>query len=190
MYALTHLGGARGLTDFSQCDPEAAQAIFSDPDLAAKTTLIPLDLTHLVRATTEIQQQLLQKSAMSNSSSSAGGSTIRQLFHELLIFFAGTYEAVFGVSDGPPLHDPVAVAILLDEQNHFEDRGGERFDVEIVLEGLHSKVASESKQVGRTVVKESSHKTSGVRIPRNADLPWFWGLIGDCLSQVEDTLDP
>ncbi|KAL8947201.1 MAG: hypothetical protein Q9183_007815, partial [Haloplaca sp. 2 TL-2023] len=63
------------------CDPEAAQSIFSNAVLACKTTLVPLDLTHKVLATTAVQELLLN--------GSSGGPerenlVIRQLFRDLL----------------------------------------------------------------------------------------------------------
>ena len=36
------------------------------------------------------------------------------MLHSLLSFFAHTYATVFGITQGPPLHDPLAVAVILD----------------------------------------------------------------------------
>lgn len=121
-----------------QCDPEAASSIFSNPLLAAKTTLIPLDLTHQVLATQEVQQLLLHGTPLppalppSTTSSppapllptsadpapsQSQPSTLRRMLHDLLTFFAHTYASVFGITAGPPLHDPLAVAVLLSNLN-------------------------------------------------------------------------
>ncbi len=35
------------------------------------------------------------------------------MLHDLLTFFAHTYAAKFGLVHGPPLHDPLAIAVLL-----------------------------------------------------------------------------
>ncbi|CAK7235220.1 Uridine nucleosidase 1 [Sporothrix bragantina] len=40
-------------------DPEAAAQVFGNPRVARKTTLVPLDLTHLVLATADVQDLLL-----------------------------------------------------------------------------------------------------------------------------------
>ncbi len=87
-------------------DPEAADLLFSNPVLNKKITLIPLDITHLVLATKEVQELLLR------GRSGKEKSTLRTMLVELLTFFAATYRDVFGVTEGPPLHDPLAVAAI------------------------------------------------------------------------------
>ncbi|KAI9785288.1 MAG: Uridine nucleosidase 1 [Candelina submexicana] len=99
------------------CDPEAAQSIFSNPVLAAKTTLITLDLTHQVLATPEVVQLLLHGE---NLQSYNDRSHLRQLLHDLLTFFAATYAEVFGLTSGPALHDPLAVAVVLCDQPEYK----------------------------------------------------------------------
>ena len=169
----------------TQCDPEAAKSIFSNHVLAAKTTLIPLDLTHQVLATRKVQQTLL--SGTSFTESSAAAKNLRQMFHDLLLFFAKTYSDVYGLTEGPPLHDPIAVAVLLeaieDANMSFDDDGGERWNVNIVTDGLHSRQGAERGQVGRTVITKSDH--GGVRIPRGMHVESFWTLIERCLQEAE-----
>lgn len=71
-------------------DPEAAASIFGNPTLAAKTTLIPLDLTHLVLATKDVQDDLLYGK---DGEREGGGKTkLRTMLVELLTFFAQTYK--------------------------------------------------------------------------------------------------
>ena len=168
-----------------QCDPEAAKSIFSNRALAAKTTLVPLDLTHQVLATREVQQTLLTGTAFTKMSVAA--KNVRQMFHDLLLFFAHTYSEVYGITEGPPLHDPIAVAVLLDTITgpllKFDDGGGERWHVNIVTDGLHSRHEEERGQVGRTVVTKSDH--GGVRIPRSMDVESFWAVMESCLQNAE-----
>ncbi|KAL8716847.1 MAG: hypothetical protein Q9225_005862 [Loekoesia sp. 1 TL-2023] len=139
------------------CDPEAAQSIFSNPFLAAKTTLIPLDVTHQVLATKSVQERVLYGSS---SLGQTNVTNVRQMFYDLLVFFAHTYADVFGISEGPPLHDPVAVAVVLSEIGAenlaFDDGGGERFNVDVVTDGAHSDSDTERGQVGRTVIWEAN----------------------------------
>ena len=73
-------------------DPEAAAALFADPVLAAKTTLIPLDVTHLVLATREVQELLLYGPGGGERPGGPGKSTLRIMLVELLNFFAETYK--------------------------------------------------------------------------------------------------
>lgn len=71
-------------------DPEAAASIFDNKPLAAKTTLIPLDVTHLVLATQEVQDMLRYGPGGQNTGD--GKSTMRVMLVELLTFFAQTYR--------------------------------------------------------------------------------------------------
>lgn len=170
------------------CDPEAAKSIFSNHTLAAKTTLIPLDLTHQVLATREVQQTLLTGTSLSKPSIAA--INLRQMFHDLLLYFAHTYSDVYGLTEGPPLHDPIAVAVLLEPLMgpimRFADNGGERWHVNIITDGLHSRHDEERGQVGRTVITKSDH--GGVRIPRSVNVQGFWTLINRCLEETERVL--
>ncbi|KAI4099582.1 MAG: hypothetical protein LQ339_005880 [Xanthoria mediterranea] len=170
------------------CDPEAAQSIFSNPLVARKTTLIPLDLTHQVLATRAVQERLLHGPSVSVGK---GASDVRQLFNELLLFFAHTYADVFGISNGPPLHDPLAVAVILSEGYEdlkFDDCKGERWDVNVVTDGIHSDDDHERGQVGRTVISPSKERGIGVRIPRGLNVELFWDTVEDCLRRVDERL--
>jgi inosine-uridine nucleoside N-ribohydrolase len=40
-------------------------------------------------------------------------SALRALFAQIIAFFAGTYAEVFSITEGPPLHDPLAVAAAI-----------------------------------------------------------------------------
>jgi uridine nucleosidase len=179
-----------------QCDPESSHSILSHPVLAPKTTLITLDLTHLVLATSDIQARLLDQEG------GARASDLRQMLHDLLSFFAHTYDSVFGISAGPPLHDPLAVAVLLEtlteksEEGHRFDYGeAERYVVGVVTDGRHAgehqdggggTVGPEAEvgQVGRTIV-EVSTGDKGVRIPKNVQLDWFWDEILAAVDRAE-----
>ena len=168
-----------------QCDPEAAKSIFSNRTLAAKTTLIPLDLTHQVLATRQVQQTLLKGTSFPMDSSTAA-MNLRQMFHDLLVFFAHTYSEVYGLTEGPPLHDPIAVAVLLEPitgpMMRFTDNGGERWHVNVITDGLHSRHEEERGQVGRTVVTRSDG--GGVRIPRSVLVQSFWKVLDQCLKEA------
>ena len=153
--------------------------------LAAKTILIPLDLTHQALATDTVQQRLLRGPAGTLSMST--GLTLRSLFHDLVVFFAGTYRDVFGLVDGPPLHDPVAVAVLLSgAEIRFDDNGGERWHVDVVTDGLHSEKDEERGQVGKTIISRADGE--GVLIPRGLELQPFWDTIEGCFQRAEETL--
>ena len=203
--AQVRIGNITPYAEFNiYCDPEAAKAVFTNPVLAGKTTLIPLDVTHLARATPDMQQRLLHDA---RGSGNAKPSALRQMLHDLLGFFAHTYDTVFGLSDGPPLHDPLAVAVLLDALK-FDDRsetgaGGERWVVDVVTAGQHAPEhadgvgtvgeRAETNMLGRTVLRrlEPELRTAehhGVRVPRGVDVTWFWEQMLGVVQTAEEHL--
>lgn len=124
-------------------------------------------------------------------------SVLRQILHALLTFFAGTYKTVFGIDSGPPLHDPLAVTVILSNLNptfakanpakaiRFDDKGGERFSVTVVTDGHHGKDVSITGQLGRTITKPVEGK--GVAIPRGVDIDTFWDLVMYCVERAEQS---
>ncbi|KAJ6129860.1 hypothetical protein N7512_002640 [Penicillium capsulatum] len=188
----SRIGNVTPWAEFNfHCDPEASESIFSNPTLAPKTTIIALDLTHQVLASTDVQNRILR-----GSSDLTEPTIIRQILHALLTFFAGTYETVFGLTGGPPLHDPLAVAVILSNLNpgfanqhpeetiQFDDRGGERFALSIVTDGRHGKDISTTGQLGRSLA--APVQGPGVAIPRGVDLGAFWKLILRCVQLADD----
>ena len=168
-----------------KCDPESAHALLSNPVLMPKTTLIPLDLTHQVLATQEVQELLLHGPEASRDPN-LPPSTLRHLKHDLLTFFASTYADIFGLTAGPPLHDPVAVAVLLGGRDQddvmFDDGAGERWIVDVTTEGRHGDFTA---QTGRTVARRAEPGEAGVRIPRSLDVSRFWSMLERCLAGAE-----
>ncbi|KAL3478720.1 Inosine/uridine-preferring nucleoside hydrolase domain-containing protein [Aspergillus californicus] len=186
------VGNVTPLAEFNiYCDPEASQSIFSNPILASKTTLITLDLTHQALASRSVQTRILH----GGDDPSTSPTVLRQILYELLLFFASTYETEFGLTAGPPLHDPLAVAVVIstlhsefaikhpEQTIKFDDRNGERFAVNVITDGLHGMDTALVGQLGRSVV--ASHP-SGVAIPRGVDLEAFWGVILDCIRRADE----
>ncbi|KAL2060180.1 hypothetical protein VTL71DRAFT_9575 [Oculimacula yallundae] len=192
-------------------DPEAASFLLSHPILSLKTTLIPLDVTHLVLATEDVQRLLTfgkKGSSVSASESPAEliddgkkeCSTLRKMLLELLLFFAKTYAEVFGITAGPPLHDPLAVAAILDSivastatsnptpllQDYLPAGKRERYAVQVITEGSHAEALAGKAQTGRTVATLLGEGEEGVRIPRGLNVERFWGLIEDCLVVADE----
>jgi len=174
-------------------DPEAAAAIFSTPALAVKTTLIPLDVSHQVLATKDIQH-LLRYGNMGPLSPESAPSKLRIMLVELLYYFAETYATVFGLTDGPPLHDPIAVAAIFDDtawampfydHKEGEARRHERFDVTVVTEGTHEEAMLGLKETGRTIATLLPSGKRGVKIPRGLNVPNFWAILEDCLEAAD-----
>ena len=120
------------------------------------------------------------------------------MLYELLIFFAHTYAEVFGITAGPPLHDPIAVAVLLagplslsdthQRDLQFDDCGGERWVVTVITDGLHSDTESKRGQVGRTVIREAVIGEGGVFVPRGLDVQQFWSIMEQCVDRASESI--
>ena len=167
-------------------DPEAADYLFQHPILKKKTTLIPLDVTHLVLATKDVQALLL------NGKDGKQKTTLRIMLVELLLFFAKTYADVFGITEGPPLHDPLAVAAVLDgilgveiPFYDFKENRKERYSVHVLTEGSHED-AQAGAETGRTIVKLLPEGEEGVKIPRGLDIARFWTVLEDSLEKADE----
>jgi uridine nucleosidase len=179
-------------------DPEAAQLVFSNFELAAKTTLIPLDVTHQVLATKEIQSLLLHGKVEGTEKldTAEKPSTLRTMFVELLNFFGHTYATVFGITEGPPLHDPLAVAAILDGipkhevpfYDYVSGQNGrkERYEVSIVTGGTHEQALNGDTETGRTIVKLLEKGEGGIKIPRGLNVERFWTVLEECLQRADE----
>ena len=99
------MGGSIGLGNTTPAaefnvyvDPEAAREVFES---GLPITMSGLDVTHQAGAGPTQRERLRSL------------GRVGLVAAELLEFFAATYEGVFGF-DAPPLHDPVAVAAVLE----------------------------------------------------------------------------
>ena len=99
------MGGSMGLGNTTPAaefniyvDPEAAREVFES---GLPITMSGLDITHQAGAGPDERERL-------RATGRVGG-----VVAGFLDYFAATYERVFGF-DAPPLHDPVAVAALLE----------------------------------------------------------------------------
>lgn len=80
-------------------DPEAAHIVFNEP---WKLTMVGLDLTHQALATPDVVERI-----------AAIGTKPARFVVELLEFFGRTYFEAQGF-EHPPVHDPCAVALVID----------------------------------------------------------------------------
>lgn len=80
-------------------DPEAVHIVFT---CGRPITMIGLDVTHQAQATPEVRARIR-----------ALDSPVARLVDDLLGFFGETYLQVYGFQ-APPVHDPCAVARVID----------------------------------------------------------------------------
>ena len=95
-----HVGNWSAVAEFNiKVDPEAAHIVFNEK---WPLTMVGLDLTHQALATPEVEQRI-----------KAIGTDVADFVVGLIGFFREAYRENQGFDD-PPVHDPCAVAYLID----------------------------------------------------------------------------
>ncbi|MFJ8894422.1 nucleoside hydrolase [Leifsonia sp. NPDC102414] len=95
-----HIGNWSAVAEFNiKIDPEAAHIVFNE---SWPVVMVGLDLTHQALATPDVVKAI-----------AAVGTKPSQFVVELLEFFGHTYKESQGF-DAPPVHDPCAVAYVID----------------------------------------------------------------------------
>jgi inosine-uridine nucleoside N-ribohydrolase len=157
--AISLMGGAIGVgnrmaaAEFNiWADPEAAAIVF---DCGRPITMSPLEVTHQALATDEVLDRLR-----------AANRPVANFVVDLLTFFGDTYRNVFGFP-APPLHDPCAVAAVIEPgilRAHT-------IRVEIETEGQWTS--------GRTVcdIYGVLGKEPNVRVGYGLDVVRFWDMV-------------
>ena len=133
-------------------DPEAAEVVLQS---GLPLTMCGLDVTHQALVTPEIFNELDKMN-----------SKLSKIIIGLLKFFAKTYDEVFEMPD-PPLHDPVAVALLID-RTVVKTR---MVNVEVELSGTLTR--------GATVVDLHNRlgRSANCNVALELDRSKFWNLM-------------
>jgi inosine-uridine nucleoside N-ribohydrolase len=133
-------------------DPEAAEVVLHS---GLPLTMCGLDVTHQALVTPDIFNELDKMN-----------TKLSKIIIGLLKFFAKTYDEVFEMPD-PPLHDPVAVALLID-RTVVKTR---MVNVEVELSGTLTR--------GATVVDLHNRlgKSANCNVALELDGSKFWNLM-------------
>ncbi|MGH3447386.1 MAG: nucleoside hydrolase [Nocardioidaceae bacterium] len=98
-----------GSTERGNATPYAEANIYVDPEAAEEVwrsgleiTMVGLNVTHQARVTPAVLERLREL-----------GTPLSGICVELMTFFTAAYQGLFSF-DSPPLHDPVAVARVID----------------------------------------------------------------------------
>jgi purine nucleosidase len=149
----TGVGNVEPLAEFNiHVDPEAADVVFSS---GLPVTMCGLNVTHQALATEEVLERL-----------SALGTPLADTVVRLLGFFRDRYRDLWGLP-APPVHDPVAVARVIDadlvrcEEAH----------VAVELHGTHTRGATVCDRFG------VRGRTPNARVAMELDAAGFWELI-------------
>ncbi len=140
-------------------DPEAAEVVLHS---GLRLTMCGLDVTHEALVTSDIFSEIQRMD-----------THLSTTVFDLLNFFANAYKEVFEMSD-PPLHDPVAIAVLIDPtvvSSKF-------VNVEVELDGTHTR--------GTTVVDlfNRTQRAPNVNVALSLDAPKFWALMIDAIRKA------
>ena len=142
-------------------DPEAAHIVFNE---SWPLTMVGLDLTHEALATPAVAAAI-----------AAVGTGPARFVGELLEFFGEAYRDQQGF-DHPPVHDPCAVAFVIDPTV----MDVVRVPLDIELTG--------SLTLGMTVAdfRAPAPADCTTQVARNLDHAKFWALVVDALERIGD----
>ncbi|WP_369309781.1 nucleoside hydrolase [Providencia rettgeri] len=155
-----HVGNWSAVAEFNiKIDPEAAHIVFNEK---WPLTMVGLDLTHQALATPDIVKEI-----------AAIGSDCSQFVVELLDFFGKMYKQAQGF-DAPPVHDPCAVAYVIDPSVMTT----QKVPVDIELTGALT--------LGMTVAdfRHPAPADCHTQVAVKLDHQKFWQLIVNALKNI------
>ncbi|MDP9998348.1 purine nucleosidase [Pseudarthrobacter sulfonivorans] len=159
-----HVGNWSAVAEFNIIiDPEAAHIVFNEK---WPVVMVGLDLTHQALATPEVVEKI-----------AAVGTKPAQFVMELMEFFTQTYKDAQGF-DYPPVHDPCAVAYVIDPSIVTT----RKVPVDIELQGTLT--------LGMTVADFRAPAPEGCHTSVAVDLDHkkFWDLVTDALVRIGEPL--
>jgi len=160
------MGGSTGrgnVTPYAEfnawVDPEALALVVGS---GIRFTMVGLNVTHQALVTAGVRERL---AGVGNATAAFGD--------ELLEFFCRTNAEVFGMPDGP-LHDPVAVAVLVDPE--VVTSVHTRLDVE--LAGTETAGATSVDLDGMLRREPNAWVATGLDVDR------FWDLLDEAIGRL------
>ncbi|MCW9698419.1 uridine-preferring nucleoside hydrolase UriH [Avibacterium sp. 20-129] len=156
-----HTGNWSAVAEFNiKIDPEAAHIVFS---AGWKVTMVGLDLTHQALATPDVIQRIAEI-----------GTKPAQFVVELLEFFGKMYKKSQGF-DAPPVHDPCAVAYVIDPSLIKT----QQVPIHIELTGTHT--------LGMTVADfRYPPKPCNTQVATTLNREKFWHLVIEAIKSLGD----
>jgi purine nucleosidase/pyrimidine-specific ribonucleoside hydrolase len=140
-------------------DPEAAASVFAS---GVPVSMVGLNVTHQALATPAVMDRL-----------SAVGTATAAFGVELLTFFRATYQRAEGMA-APPLHDPVAVALVAEPE--LVRTVHARVDVE--LHGTETAGATSVDLLGKL------GRPPNALVAVDLDVPRFWAGLASAVGRM------
>lgn len=159
----SYIGNWSAVAEFNiKIDPEAAYIVFNEK---WPITMIGLNLTHQALATKEVISQI-----------AALNTKPADFMCSLINFFGQAYQKEQGFA-APPIHDPCAVAYVIDP-SLIKTR---RVPIDIELTGSYT--------LGMTVCdfRKANYEDCHTQIALELDHKRFWNLITDALRRIGHT---
>ncbi len=157
-----HVGNWSATSEFNiVIDPESAHIVFNE---TWPLTMVGLDVTHQALATPDVAAAI-----------AAVGTGPARFVGELLEFFAHTYKDQQGF-DHPPVHDPCAVAYVIDPSV-----------MKVVKVPLDVELTG-TLTLGMTVAdfRAPAPAQCTTQVALNLDHEKFWALVVDALERIGD----
>lgn len=158
-----HVGNWSAVAEFNiKIDPEAAYVVFNEK---WPVTMIGLDLTHQALATKEVMEKI-----------AALNTKPAKFVCDLIDFFGKMYKKEQGF-DAPPVHDPCAVAYVIDPTLIKT----KRVPIDVELNGTYT--------LGMTVCdfRKTNYENCHTQVALELDCDRFWDLVVDALKRIGDT---
>lgn len=160
------MGGSTGRGNYT---PYAEFNIAADPEAAAEVVdggvrlrMHGLNVTYRAQATPDILARIREL-----------GTPLAEVCVELLNFYRDRYLRI-GCFDGPPLHDPVAVAAVIDAETATYAEA----PLGIEVRGEHTRGASVVDLDGRT------GRAPNAAVALDLDRDRFWPLVIDAIAKL------
>ncbi|KAF8076688.1 uridine nucleosidase [Lyophyllum atratum] len=175
------MGNRSAVAEFNiMCDPHATQIVLDAP---VKTTMIPINVSHMAIVRRAIHQQLLCPGSPSGTEILPPAATnLRHTLSTIISFFAATYKSTFGFNDGPPLHDALTVAYV----SHPELFTTIRKRVDVELTGTHT-LAETVVDIWNYRPCNDSWGAGGKNclVAQSVDVEGFFELLLACVSRCD-----
>ena len=156
-----HIGNVGPFAEFNiENDPEAAAIVFEEK--WRRLVMVGLDLTYQARATPDVRAEFAKI-----------GTPAAKFLYEVLEAFGENYRRNRGF-DAPPLHDPCALAHVIDPTI-----------VEVVPAPVHIELTGKQTR-GMTVADLRRPAPSDCRtfVAKTLDAPRFWALLREAASNI------
>ncbi|QRG39541.1 hypothetical protein FDK38_003986 [Candidozyma auris] len=188
MGGAAHCGNVTEYAEFNiYCDPHAAAEVLEDPELANKTVLSTLNITHTVLATDRVRECIY-------SEKNGKVSRLRKCYNDLIHFYHGSYIKRFGPIRGPAVHDPLAMFMVLPMVAKDSEEFKDFYDAcDFNFYKRKTKVVMDGERRGETVLLNRDmdplkQEDNGAYFGQSVNMHLFWHYMLRAIELADDKL--